>query len=137
MIINILRWIATLLIAFLNCGSGSAFRLSPDSRSRAVYLYLHCRKGIWEVFRARLSAKWMKMPEAVQKYLGFTLLPHSGVSLVFTGIVCATLEGGGESEYAVIVKGTIAAAAVINEMISVILAEKGFERAGEITAAAS
>ncbi len=86
---------------------------------------------------ARLSAKWMKMPEAVQKYLGFTLLPHSGVSLVFTGIVCATLEGGGESEYAVIVKGTIAAAAVINEIIAVILAKKGFERAGEITAAAS
>ncbi|MGO5550661.1 cation:proton antiporter [Lachnospiraceae bacterium LCP19S3_B12] len=86
---------------------------------------------------ARLGAKWMKMPEAVQKYLGFTLLPHSGVSLVFTGIICATLEGGGESEYAVIVKGTIAAAAVINEIIAVILAKKGFERAGEITAAAS
>lgn len=86
---------------------------------------------------ARLSAKWMKMPEAVQKYLGFTLLPHSGVSLVFTGVICATLEGGGESEYAVIVKGTIAAAAVINEIIAVILAKKGFERAGEITAAAS
>ena len=86
---------------------------------------------------ARFGARWMKMPETVQKYLGFTLLPHSGVSLVFTGIVCATLEGGGESEYAVIVKGTIAAAAVINEMIAVILAEKGFERAGEITAAAS
>lgn len=86
---------------------------------------------------ARLGAKWMKMPETVQKYLGFTLLPHSGVSLLFTGIVCATLEGGGESEYAVIVKGTIAAAAVINEIIAVILAKKGFERAGEITAAAS
>lgn len=86
---------------------------------------------------ARLGAKWMKMPETVQKYLGFTLLPHSGVSLVFTGIVCATLEGGGESEYSVIVKGTIAAAAVINEIIAVILAKKGFERAGEITAAAS
>lgn len=84
---------------------------------------------------ARLGAKWMKMPETVQKYLGFTLLPHSGVSLVFTGIVCAILEGGGESEYAVIVKGT--AAAVINEIIAVILAKKGFERAGEITAAAS
>lgn len=71
------------------------------------------------------------MPETVQKYLGFTLLPHSGVSLVFTGIVCATLEGGGASEHAVI-KGTIAAAAVINEIIAVIMAKKGFERAGEI-----
>ena len=56
----------------------------------------------------------------------------SGVSLVFTGIICATLEGGGESELAVVVKGTIAAAAVINEIIAVIMAKKGFEKAGEI-----
>ena len=67
-----------------------------------------------------------------EKYLGFTLLPHSGVSLVFTGIVCSVLEGG-QSELAVIVKGTIAAA-VINEIIAVIAAKKGFEMAGEIQA---
>ncbi|MDD6811026.1 MAG: hypothetical protein PUD93_04055 [Lachnospiraceae bacterium] len=73
----------------------------------------------------------MKMPETVQKYLGFTLLPHSGVSLVFTGIVCSVLESG-EPELAIIVKGTIAAAAVINEIIAVIVAKKGFEFAGEI-----
>lgn len=73
----------------------------------------------------------MKMPRTVRKYLGFTLLPHSGVSLVFTGIVCAVLEGG-QPELAVIVKGTIAAAAVINEIIAVIAAKKGFEMAGEI-----
>ena len=81
---------------------------------------------------ARFGARLMKMPETVQKYLGFTLLPHSGVSLVFTGIICATLEGGGESGLSVIVKGTIAAAAVINEIIAVIMAKKGFELAGEI-----
>lgn len=51
---------------------------------------------------------------------------------LITGIICATLEGGGESELAVIVKGTIAAAAVINEIIAVIMAKKGFEKAGEI-----
>lgn len=83
-------------------------------------------------FGARGGAKLMKMPASVQKYLGFTLLPHSGVSLVFTGIICATLAGGGETELAVIVKGTIAAAAVINEIIAVIMTKKGFELAGEI-----
>ena len=74
----------------------------------------------------------MKMPETVQKYLGFTLLPHSGVSLVFTGIICSVLGNGGETELAVIVKGTIAAAAVINEIIAVIMAKKGLEKAGEL-----
>lgn len=37
-------------------------------------------------------------------------------------------------ELSVIVKGTIAAAAVINEIIAVIAAKKGFELAGEINA---
>ena len=72
------------------------------------------------------------MTDTDQKFLGFTFLPHSGVSLVFTGIICSVLEGN-ESELVVIVKGTIAAAAVINEIIAVILAKKGFELAGEIT----
>lgn len=62
------------------------------------------------------------------------LLPHSGVSLVFTGIVCSVLTGP-EPDLAVIVKGTIAAAAVINEIIAVLAAKKGFELAGEIDAA--
>lgn len=95
-------------------------------------IYIAAR-AFGKYFGARCGAKLMKMPETVQKYLGFTLLPHSGVSLVFTGIICATLDGGGQSELAVIVKGTIAAAAVINEIIAVIMAKKGFEFAGEIT----
>ncbi|MGN1179740.1 MAG: cation:proton antiporter [Suilimivivens sp.] len=100
-----------------------------------TFLYIAFR-ACGKYFGARFGARLMKMPQTVQKYLGFTLLPHSGVSLVFTGIVCTTLEGGGESELAVIVKGTIAAAAVINEIIAVIAAKKGFELAGEIDTSA-
>lgn len=81
-------------------------------------------------FGARLGAKAAKMPDTVQKYLGLTLLPHSGVSLVFTGIACSALAA--KPEFAGIVQGTIAAAAVINEIIAVIAAKKGFELAGEI-----
>lgn len=71
------------------------------------------------------------MPATVRKYLGLTLLPHSGVSLVFTGIICTTLSAT-EPDLAGIVQGTVAAAAVINEIIAVIAAKKGFELAGEI-----
>ena len=70
-------------------------------------------------------------PATVKKYLGFTLLPHSGVSLVFTGIAVSTLEGLAP-ECAAIIQGTIAAAAVINEIIAVFMAKKGFEWAGEL-----
>lgn len=80
---------------------------------------------------ARIGAKISKMPITVQKYLGLTLLPHSGVSLVFTGIISSVLASS-EPELATIVTGTIAAAAVINEIIAVIVSKKGFELAGEI-----
>ncbi|MGN0178793.1 MAG: cation:proton antiporter [Monoglobaceae bacterium] len=80
---------------------------------------------------ARLGAKITGMPVTVQKYLGLTLLPHSGVSLVFTGIISSVLAST-EPELATIVTGTIAAAAVINEIIAVIAAKKGFELADEI-----
>ena len=68
--------------------------------------------------------------ETVKKYLGLTLLPHSGVSLIFTGIAVSVLTSSAP-ECAKIIQGTIAAAAVINEIIAVIIAKKGFEWAGE------
>ena len=64
-------------------------------------------------------------------HLGLTLLPHSGVSLVFAGIAVSVLEGSAP-EYAPLIQGTIAAAAVINEIIAVFMAKKGFEWAGEL-----
>ena len=70
-------------------------------------------------------------PETVRKSLGFTLLPHSGVSLVFTGIAVSVLQGPAP-ECAQIIQGTIAAAAVINEIIAVFMAKKGFAWAGEL-----
>lgn len=80
---------------------------------------------------AYLGAVVTHAPAAVKKYLGFTLLPHSGVSLVFTGIVVSVLEGPAP-ECASLIQGTIAAAAVINEIIAVFVAKKGFEWAGEL-----
>lgn len=94
-----------------------------------TFVYIAAR-GAGKYCGARLGAKAMKMPDTVQKYLGLTLLPHSGVSLVFTGIACSTLAAS--PELAGILQGTIAAAAVINEIIAVIAAKKGFELSGEI-----
>lgn len=80
---------------------------------------------------AYIGAAATRAPSTVKKYLGFTLLPHSGVSLVFTGIVVSVLEGPAP-ECASLIQGTIAAAAVINEIIAVFMAKKGFEWAGEL-----
>ena len=80
---------------------------------------------------AALGAQLSHAAPTVKKYLGMTLLPHSGVSLVLTGIAISSLTGD-YSQYGYIVRGTIAAAAVINEIIAVFVARQGFKLAGEM-----
>ena len=94
-----------------------------------TFIYIVART-FGKYFGAKTGATITHMPDSVRKYLGLTLLPHSGVSLVFTGIICSTLASA--PKLVQIVQGTIAAAAVINEFIAVIAAKKGFELAGEI-----
>lgn len=96
-----------------------------------TFVYMISR-AFGKYFGARIGAKVTDMPKSVQKYLGLTLLPHSGVSIVFTGVVSSVLAAPAP-ELASLVKGTIAAAAVINEIIAVLIAKKGFELSGEIS----
>lgn len=119
----------SLLAAIVDLGAPLNYRLILGAGAY-TFLYIAVR-GFGKYFGARIGATVTKLPDSVKKYLGLTLLPHSGVSLVFTGIVCSTLSGT-KPELAQIVQGTVAAAAVINEIIAVIAAKKGFEKAGEI-----
>lgn len=118
----------SMLLVILNLGAPLDYHaILGAGLFTAIYII---SRAFGKYFGARLGAKATKMPETVQKYLGFTLLPHSGVSLVFTGIAVTTLSASAPA-YAAIIQGTIAAAAVINEVIAVIMAKKGFEWAGE------
>lgn len=119
---------ASLLAAIVDLGAPLNYHLVLGA-GLYTFVYIAARSA-GKYFGARLGAKAMKLPETVQKYLGLTLLPHSGVSLVFTGIACTTLSS--LPELAGILQGTIAAAAVINEILAVLAAKKGFELAGEV-----
>ena len=94
----------------------------------AIYI---AARAVGKYGGAYFGAAVTHAPETVRKSLGFTLLPHSGVSLVFTGIAVSVLQGPAP-ECAQIIQGTIAAAAVINEIIAVFMAKKGFAWAGEL-----
>lgn len=120
----------SMIIVILNLGAPLDYQAILGAGGYTV-IYIVAR-AVGKYFGARLGAKATKMPETVQKYLGFTLLPHSGVSLVFTGIAVSILATPAP-ESARIIQGTIAAAAVINEIIAVIVAKKGFEMAGELS----
>ena len=80
---------------------------------------------------AFLGGKLTKAEPAVTKYLGFTLLPHSGVSLVFTGIAVGTLTPM-DASLASVISGTIVAAAILSEIIAVVIAKFAFKWADEI-----
>ena len=117
-----------MITVILNLGAPLDYHLIMGAGLFTV-IYIIAR-ACGKYFGAWFGAKMTKSPDTVRKYLGLTLLPHSGVSLVFTGIAVSVLSGPAP-ESAKIIQGTIAAAAVINEVIAVIVAKKGFEWAGE------
>lgn len=119
----------SLVIVIVNLGMPLDYRLIAGAGAFTV-VYITSR-AIGKIEGAYLGGKLTKADPVVTKYLGFTLLPHSGVSLVFTGIASATLSAFDPS-LAEIVSGTIVAAAIINEIIAVIVAKYAFKWAGEI-----
>lgn len=96
----------------------------------AVYII---SRAVGKMGGAALGAQLSHAAPTVKKYLGMVILPHSGVSLVLTGMAISALTGD-YGRYGDIVRGTIAAAAVINEIIAVFVARKGFQLAGEMRA---
>lgn len=119
----------SLLTAIVDLGAPLDYHLILGA---GLYTFIYIvSRAAGKYFGARFGASITHMSDTVRKYLGLTLLPHSGVSLVFTGIICQTLQAS-RPDLASLVKGTIAAAAIINEIIAVFAAKKGFELAGEI-----
>ena len=119
----------SLIVLILNLGAPLDYHLIFGAGLyTAVYIL---SRAVGKYSGAYFGAAITHAPDTVKKYLGFTLLPHSGVSLVFTGIAVSVLQGPAP-ECAALLQGTIAAAAVINEFIAVYLAKKGFEWAGEL-----
>lgn len=119
----------SLVIVIVNLGMPLDYRLIAGAGLFTVIYILSRAAG--KIGGAYLGGKMTRAEPSVTKYLGLTLLPHSGVSLVFTGIAVSTLTAV-DAPLAPIVSGTIAAAAVINEMIAVIAAKFAFKWAGEI-----
>lgn len=118
-----------ILIVILNLGTPLDYHLILGA-GLFTFIYIVSR-ALGKYLGAFFGAHITHSPDTVKKYLGLTLLPRSGVSLVFTGIAVSILIGP-DKESANLIQGTIAAAAVINEIIAVIFAKKGFEWAGEL-----
>lgn len=118
-----------LVLVIVNLGMPLDYRLIAGAGLFTVIYIVSRAAG--KIGGAYLGGKITKASPQVTKYLGFTLLPHSGVALVFTGIAVTTLTEI-DASLASIVSGTIVAAAIINEIIAVVVAKFAFKWAGEI-----
>lgn len=123
----------SMIIVILNLGAPLDYHLILGAGFFTVVYIITRAAG--KYFGAYFGASITKSPTTVKKYLGLTLLPHSGVSLVFTGIAVSVLINP-SPECAAIIQGTITAAAVVNEIIAVVTAKKGFEWAKELNTSA-
>lgn len=120
----------SLVVVIANLGMPLDYRLIAGAGIFTVTYILSRAAG--KIGGAYLGGKITKAKPTVTKYLGLTLLPHSGVSLVFTGIAVTTLNRV-DSSSAAVISGTIVAAAIINEIIAVLIAKYAFKWAGEIS----
>lgn len=80
-----------MIIVILNLGAPLDYHLIMGAGLfTAIYIVA---RALGKYFGAYFGASITKSPKTVKEYLGFTLLPHSGVSLVFTGIAVSVLSG--------------------------------------------
>ena len=87
-------------------------------------------RSLGKISFSYVGAKVTKSEDSIKKYFGLTLLPHSGVSLLFTEIsinVLTVIDPCLTS----IIQGTLASA-VINEIIVVLLAKFVLQKVHEI-----
>jgi len=77
---------------------------------------------------AYAGAKIFKMPQAVQKYLGYTLVPQAGVALGLSYIAVQTVPPPHGPE----IRTIILCATVIYELLGPLVAKKALQMAGEI-----
>ncbi len=120
----------SLVIVIINLGMPLDYRLISGAGIFTLIYILS--RALGKIGFSYIGGKVTKAEKTVTNYLGLTLLPHSGVSLVFTGIAATTLYSI-NPELASIVQGTIIAAAIINEIIAVIISKYAFKWAKEIT----
>ena len=116
MIINILRWIAVLALAFVAGKLMTKIKM-PSILGWLIAGMILGPHAIKLMPQSVLNADWYK---TIIMWMQCASHDH----------ICSTLASA--PEMVQIVQGTIAAAAVINEFIAVITAKKGFDLAGEI-----
>ena len=125
------RWTAPIFILFFVI-SGAEFDLTVLTDLLivlvgVVYIVFRC---LGKYFGAYASAKMVKSPDTVRKYLGVTLFPQAGVALGMAIKASDPLRGlGAEGE---IIKNIILFSVLIYELVGPFLTKIALTKAGEV-----
>lgn len=87
---------------------------------------------IGKVFGSYVGCKACHSSKNVQKYLGLSLLPQSGVAIGLSFAAVASLNAAGYPEYGAIVKNVVLAAVLIFELFGPLLVKLAFKGSNEI-----
>ncbi|MBR2498420.1 MAG: cation:proton antiporter [Clostridia bacterium] len=125
------RWTAPIFILFFVL-SGAEFELSILTELLivlvgVVYIVFRC---LGKYFGAFLSAKMVKSPDTVRKYLGVTLFPQAGVALGMA--LKATDPVHGLGAVGVVVANITLFSVLIYELVGPFLTKIALEKAGEV-----
>ena len=125
------RWTAPIFILFFVL-SGAEFELTILTDLLivlvgVVYIVFRC---LGKYFGAFISAKMVKSPDTVRKYLGITLFPQAGVAL---GMALKASDATyGLGEVGVVVANITLFSVLIYELVGPFLTKISLEKAGEV-----
>ncbi len=113
-----------------------------DTGSKLEYKYLYhisitvllfiVLRTIGKIVFSSLGSRVMHSEDVLNRYLGYTLLPYVGVPLLFMAKFVEMFEElGGYDLYINLIVGTVATAAIYNEIIAVVVDKKALFMSGE------
>ena len=121
------RWTSPLFAAFfVISGAGLDLGVFKDGLIVLIGLVYIVTRSLGKYFGAHYSAKLMKCPPQICKYLGITLLPQAGVALG----MCVTARSLGEEGD--LIRNITLFAILIYELVGPLLTKISLEKAGEI-----
>ena len=123
------RWVAPLYVLFFALsGAELDLRVFADLAVVGIGLAYILTRSAGKILGANVSAKLVKCPETICKYLGITLLPQAGVALGMSVSVAAEF-----GEEGAVIRSIVLFSVLIYELVGPILTRMALSAAGEIT----
>lgn len=123
------RWTGPVYVLFfVLSGAELDLRVFANAAVVGIGIVYILMRSAGKIIGASVSAKFMKCPQTICKYLGITLLPQAGVALGMSATVAADFGAEGS-----IIRNIVLFSVLIYELVGPILTKIALSAAGEIT----